>query len=256
VPLPIEQVDLDWMVISEEHPRDDAFSRAESKSPVQAQLQDVMIIATEKRTATSYQATMAAAGLGASFYEVELFGAVRSSMRAGASLFIDIGASGSRLFAVNGRGIPVAVHPVALGGQAITESIMHALGWEFAKAEDAKRAIGLGKSAAYSHSENTEIVKAAKAVLSQVFAEGSRLIKEAANDHQVDVGRIELLGGSACLLGIKEAAAEHFGKDVEVVEPFAHVRKPIILEDVLLEVGPKFAVAAGLALRGLIDAKH
>jgi type IV pilus assembly protein PilM len=257
VPLPIEQVVLDWMVISDEMPKEDAFARAESKEPLRSELQDVMLVAIEKKTTQGYQAMMNSAGLAASFFEVELFGAARSSMHvpSAPTLFIDIGASGSKLFAVNGRGIPVAVHPIAFGGQAITENIMHALSWEFSKAEDAKRTIGLttglGKSSASTDSESAEIVKAAQAVLSEICAEGSHLIKEAANEHQVDISHVVLLGGGACMHGIKEAAAAHLGKDVQIADPFAPIRKPIILEDVLAEVGPKYAVALGLALRGL-----
>jgi type IV pilus assembly protein PilM len=253
VPVPIDQVVLDWLVVSDNTPKEDAFARAESKQSIQATLQELMLVAIEKKTAESYEATMTGAGLGASFYEVELFGAARACAASGGppTLLIDLGASASKLCAINGRGIPAAVHPVPRGGQAITESIMQELGWDFEKAEDAKRAVGLGKSKFYSTAENAGITKTVRTALSEIFTEASRLIKEAANEHDVDIGRIVLLGGGASTPGIKEMAAEHFAKEVRLAEPFAPVRKPIILEDVLLEVGPKFAVAAGLALRGV-----
>ncbi len=257
VPLPIEQVVLDWTVVSGQTPKEDAFSQAQSKRPVQAGLEDVMLVAIEKTTAQEYEKVMSEAGLAARFYEVELFSTIRSWNTAAMAptLGIDIGALTSKIFAVNSRGLPVAVHPVAVGCQTIMESVMRENGWDFSKAQDAVRSVGLAKPTAYSDTENAAIASSASGVVSQVWSEAWRIIQEAANDHEVDIRQIMLSGGGACLPGIKDAARDYFGKEVHIASPFSSIRKPILLEDVLLEVGPRYAVAAGLALRGL-GAKH
>jgi type IV pilus assembly protein PilM len=253
VPIPMERVVLDWMVVSENVPEEDAFARAESKKPARSGTQDLMLVAIEKTTAAAYEATMTTSGLAADFYEVELFGAARAAIKPGdgPAFLIDIGASTSKLSAINGRGIPVAVHPVLAGGQLMTESIMSACGWSLEKAEAAKRTAGLLGADTFSKDENAKIKKACMAVLTQVFAEASRIIAEAANDHDVDARRVLLLGGGALLPGLVEAATKHFETGAMRADPFTHIRAPIILQDVLHEVGPKFAVAMGLALRGI-----
>ena len=256
VPMPLENVTLDWMVTSDEAPAESAFARAESKKPIQSEMQDVMLIAVENNTIESYHKTVSGAGIAAGFYEVELFSTARAcsqkdaATRGTPALLMDIGASTTKLSVVSSRGLPVAVHVVPTGGQAITESIMQALDWHFDKAEDAKRAAGLLGADAYSREENATIKKASVAVLTQLFAEGSKLIEGAANEHDVDASRIVLLGGGAFLAGLVDATAKHFKNPAELANPFSHVRAPIILEGVVREVGPKFAVAMGLALRG------
>jgi type IV pilus assembly protein PilM len=256
VPVPLENVTLDWMVISDDTPSESAFARAESKKPVQSELQDVMLIAVENKTIESYRVTVSGAGISAGFYEVELFSSARACFqasketRSGPSLLIDIGASTTKLSVINSRGLPAAVHIVPIGGQAITESIMQECDWHFNKAEDAKRAAGLTSAQGYTRDENVNIKKSSMVILTQLFTEASKIIEGAVKEHDVDVSRIILLGGGAFLPGIVEAATKHFKTPISLAEPFAHVRAPIILADVLHEVGPKFAVAMGLALRG------
>ncbi|HVM73345.1 MAG TPA: type IV pilus assembly protein PilM [Candidatus Paceibacterota bacterium] len=252
VPIPIDDVVLDWAFISDEIPRENAFARVERNEPAQASIQNVMMVAIEKKTTEAYRAAIAGTGIAVEFYELELFGSVRSNMHTatGPALFMDIGASSTKLCITNGQGVPVGVHVVPLGGQAITEKIMQACGWHFDKAEDAKRAKSIATSTSYTEEERRAVATVIRDMLRQLFSEGSQLIKAAANEYDVDIGRVVLLGGGACLDDIAQSAAAHFDTKVEIADAFAKVRAPIIIEDVLREVGPKFAIAAGVALRG------
>ena len=253
IPVPIESVILDWVVIPGNENKEDAFTRVEAKKSAQPQQQEVMIIAIAKDTTHAYETMVRIAGITAEFYEVELFSAIRSCMRGATSpaLLIDLGASASKLCVANRHGIPIAVHIVPAGGEAITESIMRVCAWSFEKAEDAKHTAGLYGSSSYTPSENAAIRKAVVDVLDPIFLEASSFIKDAINKHEVDIGHTVLFGGGACMLGIAEYTSQQFKIHTDVAQPFGLTRTPIILEDVLREVGPKFAVAIGVALRAI-----
>ncbi|MFA5987613.1 MAG: pilus assembly protein PilM, partial [Candidatus Paceibacterota bacterium] len=65
------------------------------------------------------------------------------------------------------------------------------------------------------------------------------------------IGKVILIGGGASLKGLKEAAATRFGIEVVYGDPFAKTESPAFWGPILKEVGPSFAVAAGLALRDM-----
>lgn len=253
IPVPIESVTLDWVIIPDNNSKKDAFARAEAKKSAEPQQQNVMLIAIAKDTTHAYETIAQTVGITAEFYEVELFSAIRSCMRdaTGTAMLIDLGASTSKLCVANRHGIPIAVHIVATGGEAITESIMRVCKWSFEKAEEAKRAAGLYGSSNYTPSENVDIRKAITDTLAPIFIEVSSFIKDAINKHEVDIGHIVLFGGGACMLGIAEYTSQQLQIHTEIAQPFGMTRTPIILEDVLREVGPKFAVAIGVALRAM-----
>jgi Tfp pilus assembly PilM family ATPase len=53
------------------------------------------------------------------------------------------------------------------------------------------------------------------------------------------------------LKGLKEVAVNDFRAEIEIGHPFSKVSAPAFLDKVLLNMGPEFAVALGLALRKL-----
>jgi len=47
--------------------------------------------------------------------------------------------------------------------------------------------------------------------------------------------------------------SENLEINTQIANPFSKVKTPAFLDEVLKEIGPEFAVAVGLALRGLED---
>jgi len=66
-----------------------------------------------------------------------------------------------------------------------------------------------------------------------------------------NIERIIVAGGLALLSGLKEYLADWLKKPVEIANPFADILYPPVLGDVLKEMGPSYAIAVGMALRGL-----
>ncbi|MEK7599225.1 MAG: pilus assembly protein PilM [Patescibacteria group bacterium] len=60
-----------------------------------------------------------------------------------------------------------------------------------------------------------------------------------------------IYGGGGLLKGLVEKAAERFGLETSLGQPFNRLEFPSLVQPAVKEVGPSFATAIGLALRGL-----
>ncbi len=63
--------------------------------------------------------------------------------------------------------------------------------------------------------------------------------------------KIVLAGGTALMPGLKEYFSEELKKEVEIANPFSNIIFPPILTETLKEMGPAYAIAVGLAMKGL-----
>ena len=252
IPIPINEVTLDYFVIPREEGEQSAFDRVEKETPIQAKGQEVLLVAIHNETLKSYHTVAVNAALKINFYEIEIFSAVRSSVAHGIApvLVVDLGAATTKIYIVE-RGIVRSSHLVSAGGQHMTENLARSLGWEFEKAERVKRERGLVDSNAYSADENDKIKTALLSTLSRVFSEVNRVLLSYGQRYNKNVSRVVLAGGGASLPGIKDAAHASLSAEVEIANPFSHTEAPAFLEQVLQEIGPGFAVAVGVALRKL-----
>jgi type IV pilus assembly protein PilM len=252
IPLPIGEVTLDWSVIPQEEGETSAFDQLQDKAPVRAHGQEVLMVAIHNDILTTYQNMTSQAGLTVSFYEIEIFSAIRSVIDHGIAPFlvVDIGAATTKLYIVE-RGIVRLTHLVSEGGQHMTEILERSLGWEFEKAERVKRERGLINSSAYSAAENDTIKTALLSTLTRVFSEVNRVLLSYGQRYNKNVSHVVLMGGGASLPGLATVAQTSLNAEVKVADPFSHTEAPAFLQDVLKEIGPGFAVAVGLALRKL-----
>lgn len=252
IPLPVSEVTLDWSVIPQEEGESSAFDQLQDKSVFRAKGQEVLLVAIHNDILNSYQTMTANAGITVSFYEIEIFSAIRSVVEHGIAPFlvVDIGASTTKLYVVE-RGIVRLTHLVSEGGQHMSEILQRSLEWEFEKAERVKRERGLIDSSAYSATENMKIKEALLSTLSRVFSEVNRVLLSYGQRYNKNVSQVVLMGGGASLPGLQAIAQSSLNAEVLVANPFSHTEAPAFLEDVLREIGPGFAVAVGLALRKL-----
>ena len=252
IPLPINEVTLDWFVIPHEEGEQSAFDRVEKKTVMQAKGQEVLLVAIHNDVLQNYQTIASTAGLNIQFYEIEIFSAVRSSVGHGLApmLVVDLGAATTKVYVVE-RGVVRLSHLISAGGQHMTENLGRSLGWEFDKAERVKREHGLIASNAYSPDENDKIKTALLSTLSRVFSEVNRVLLSYGQRYNKNVSHVVLMGGGASLPGLSEIAKESLSTEVEIANPFARTESPAFLQNVLKEIGPGFAVALGVALRKL-----
>lgn len=252
IPIPVSEVTLDWFVIPHEEGEQSAFDRVVPQTPLQAKGKEVLLVAIHNETLTGYQALSAAAGLKISFYEIEIFSMIRSSVGHGLApvLVVDFGASTTKIYVVE-RGVVRLSHQVSIGGQHMTENLGHSLNWEFDKAERVKREHGLIDSTAFGADENDRIRTSLLSTLDRMFSEVNRVLLSYGQRSNKNVSHVVLAGGGASLPGIQEAAKKVLSGEVEVANPFVRTETPAFLESVLREIGPGFAVSIGVALRNL-----
>lgn len=259
IPVAINEVMLDWFVIPKETDGGE-WSRAKAlqeeamrKEEKKKEMTEVLLVAIHNDILNSFQQIAKDANLNVGFYELEIFSAVRSSLSHGIApiMLIDIGAATSKVYIIE-RGIIRASHLINLGSQDLTLAISRSLGWNFDRAERAKRETGLLETPAATSPTDTQgapIRSALLSTLGRIFSEANRVLLGYEKKYGSNISKVLLAGGGAGLHGLSEYAHENMSVEVELSQPFAKIQTPAFLDDVLKEVGPEFAVAVGAALR-------
>jgi type IV pilus assembly protein PilM len=251
IPVPINEVQLDWFIIPETEQR--LFEGAKDMGDgelQQLQKRIVLVVAMHNETLRKYTETLKLAGLTPSFYEIEVFSNIRSTIARSLApvAIIDLGAATSKLYLVE-LGIVLASHVVQSGSQDITRSLASSTHVSITKAEEIKRQAGI--LSGVDNSDAARVSHAATLTMEHIFADARRVLLGFQRKYNKVITKVVLTGGGATLKGLKDFAREQLEIEVEIAHPFAHVQAPAFLEQVLKDAGPDFAVALGLALRKL-----
>tara|TARA_A100001015_G_scaffold202684_1_gene226407 strand:- start:414 stop:1532 length:1119 start_codon:yes stop_codon:yes gene_type:complete len=253
IPANINEVMLDWFIIPDD-PAQAEWSRSRSgdtqKVSEGSGKTEVLLVAIHNEILNNFQTITKEAGLNVGFYELEIFGAVRSSLSHGIApvMVVDIGAATTKVYIVE-RGIIRFSHLINQGSQDLTLGISRALGWNFERSERAKREQGLIVREGGDQAQDNQVKEALLSTLGRIFSDVNRVLLSYEKKYGRNISRVVLAGGGASLYGLPEYAGELVSVDVERSNPFDRVQTPAFLEDVLVEVGPEFAVAVGMALR-------
>lgn len=252
IPANINEVMLDWFVIPDD-PAKEEWSRARAETATEtkeAPKTEVLLVAIHNEVLSNFQAVTKQAGLNVGFYELEIFGAVRSSLSHGIApvMVVDIGSATTKVYIVE-RGIVRFSHLINLGSQDLTLGVSRAMGWNFDRAERVKREQGLLAREGADGEQDKQVKEALLSTLGRIFSDVNRVLLSYEKKYGRNVSRVVLAGGGSSLLGLPEYASELVSVEVERSDPFDRIQTPAFLEDVLVEVGPEFAVAVGMALR-------
>jgi type IV pilus assembly protein PilM len=254
IPVPIQEVMLDWSVIpksevKEEEVMEEPNTFGQNTPAPQPKLAkvDVLVVAIHNDTIARYQDIVTRAGLEVGFFEIEIFSTMRAVLDETLRpvLILDMGAASTKLYIVE-RGVIRASHTVNRGAQDITAAISKALSITTERAEVLKREVGLVGT-------DTAITEVATLVLDHIFSEVNDSILSFEKKHNKPIAKVVMVGGGASLKGILELGKTNFKTEVELGLPFNKVSAPAFLENILRETGPEFAVAIGLALRKLSE---
>lgn len=251
IPVPISDVTLDWSIIPKLEVKNwksevsDEIRESEKEKKPNTSI-DVLLAAIHNNALSDYRKIVAGAELAASFFEIELFSAIRSVLDEGASAFIiDMGAASTKFYIVE-RGILRNSHIVNKGAQDISANIARLNNISFEEAEIAKRTLGLD-----AVGSNVNIKDAAALTADHIFSEANRVLFSYQSKVKKNLDKILLVGGGSALRGWKELAAKNFSTEVVSGDPFAKVETPAFLQEILRQTGPEFAVSLGVALRKL-----
>ncbi len=251
IPVPISEVSIDYFITPQQESSNMALKPSESKSPglpgTPVDKMNVLVVATQNDAVAKYRSVVKEAGLSASFFEIEIFSSIRSNFEHELSpvLLIDFGASRTKLSIVE-FGLVKVYHTIDRGGADITNSISKSLSIPFTEAEKMKKEFGL-----FGNPVEKSLTDIIKLHVDYIFSESNNVLLSYEKKYDRIISKVIFTGGGSLLKGLSEVAVNNFRAEVETGRPFSKVSTPAFLEKVLLNMGPEFAVALGLALRKL-----
>lgn len=251
VPMPLEEMILDWRVLKE--PQQNPAQPAErqtappevSKKPKDTK---ILLTAAPKTLVKRYVDIFHMADLQLVSLETESFALERSLIGNDPSpiMVIDMGAIATNISVIL-RGIPILNRSIDVGGETITKSIMNSLNIDRERAEQFKRDFGMTSDQA-----NQQIPHTIEFIMSSIVNESRYCLNLYQGQGARGVEKVILSGGSAFLPQLPEYLSRVLNLKVFIGDPWARVIYPTELKATLQEIGPRFAVAIGLAMRNIV----
>lgn len=234
VPLPIDQVNLTWVIIN----RNKQLNKTE-----------VLVVASPKSLVNKYLKVFDMAQIKPVALETEIFAATRALVGnnpfSPTTLLIQLGGATTD-FAVISQGVILLTRSIATGGLTMTRAIAQYLNFELAQAEEYKKVYGL-----LEDQLEGKIYQVLKPLMTVVLTEARRVIQSfQAKNPSNPVKRVVLTGGGAKLPGSVIFFANNLNLEVQEADPWFSVGKPQALAQKLVAEGPMYTVAVGLAMRG------
>ena len=235
IPLPLEEMTLDWKVVPDEN----------GKTPTKGNMQ-VFLTGSPKKLVRKYIDIFKSAKLSLASLETETFSLVRSLLGDDKStvMIVEIGSNSTDLFIVK-ESIPVLNRSLAVCASTVTKTLAEKMGLSYSQAEQFKHDL----SVSLSPDNHEELPKMIAETLEPIVTEIQYMLDFFRSRNNGEVEKIVLSGGGALLLNLTEYLSSRLDIKVIIGDPWARVHYPPELKPVLSEVGPRLAVAIGLAMR-------
>lgn len=240
IPVPLEEISLDSKNI-------DTTAGEGGKK-----IARVLLTGAPKTLVARYMELTKKAGLELISLETEAFAHIRALIGKDRSsiMIIDIGAMRTNISVIE-KGIPFLNRSIASGGMAITQTISKTLGVTFEQAEIMKRDIRAMQSFAQAGDLSPILTTLLKPILDEVRYSFNLYQGQSENGQAKHIDKIILTGGAALLPRLPEFFTSTMNVNSYLGDPWARVVYPTDLRPVLDEIGPRFAVAIGCAMRDI-----
>lgn len=240
IPLPISEITLDWSVISGEV----------SKTPLK-----ILAVAIPNDVINQYKKIALASGLELKLLESEVSALVRIAVgneeKEKIIGLLDLG-SRSTTFSIVEKGILKISHSFSVGGNELTDSLSRSLNITYSEAETVKEKVGIsGRNGKFKEIGKENIEKILFPLVDFIIREVKKSLRDYYQNEGKEVEKVVLSGGSALLPGLKEYFFSELKKEITIVNAFRNIEFPRALSDALKEKSPSYAIATGLALKGL-----
>jgi type IV pilus assembly protein PilM len=256
IPLPLKDIYLGWQKISDDGSSVKAsfwsdnvaklksvpLTAAKSEvKPVKAS-HKILLIGAPKNLIKGYAHTFKTMKFTLISLETEIFGLIRSLMGndKSASMIVQIGANSSNIFIVD-KGIPILSRSIDIGGLAVTKAISKNLNISLEKAEQFKYDLS-------AVAETLALPKMITDVVAPIFNEVKYILEVFGSKEGYSVEKIILTGGGAMLHGLPEYLSGLLNVNVVIGDPWFRIAYPVEIKPVLEQIGPRLAVAIGLAM--------
>ena len=241
IPLPLGEVTIDWEIIKGEVDQ--------KKTPLK-----ILLVAVPNELINQYRQISQASQLELVALEAEVFGLLRSLIpedEKGIISLVDIGAQSTTCSIIEKR-VLIKSHSFDLGGNQLTEQIAKSLSIDYKTAENLKTKYGLESGLGLGlGTPEKNIGQIILPLIDLGLGEIEKISKSFYQTEGKEIQKFIIAGGTSLLPGLKEYFEDYFKKEVEIANPFSKIFYPPILEETLKEMGPSYAIAVGMALRGL-----
>lgn len=246
IPVPLEEMMLDSKVIASTRPAQPAPDKKDETKTVQ-----VLITGASKTMVQKYVDVFKMSGLNLSYLETEVFGLIRSLVgkdRA-TTMIVDMGTARTNIIIVE-NGIPFVTRSIDMGGATLTKAMSRALNMDLKSAEQMKCDI---KSVTSIYPDEG-IPKIFESALLPMLTELHYSInlytgQSEGGPASKAIEKIILTGGSSVLPGLSAYFSSQLNIRTYLGDPWARVVYSDELKPIIDEIGPRFAVAIGLAMR-------
>ena len=261
IPVPLDQVYVDWQEVSQEKNQDQNKKqnsedlqttpegdgkKSEEVEVVNAeksagQTKQILAFVINKDIIETYQNVLSDNNLSIEYFELEIYSVLRSAIPKNVqnALVVDIGAKYAKFYSIK-NGVVEDAEKKLRGGINFIQTTERTLQIDNHKAETMKRNLDLSLIAENTLGDNltSEIEKIINSI--ENFRKNSDLAES---------DPLYLAGGGSLLYGLPELLAKRLNMQVIICQPFINVSAPEYLNKLLVETGPEYAVAAGLALK-------
>ena len=239
IPVPLEEVTLDSKTI-------DSTGGEGGKK-----ITRVLLTGAPKGLVSKYLDLTKRAGLELISLETEAFALIRALIGKDRSsiMVIDIGAMRSNISVIE-KGIPFLNRSIATGSVAVTQMISKTLGIAFEQAENMKHDIRAMQQFT-AGDVNPILTTLLKPILDEIRYSFNLYQGQAEDGQPKRIDKIILTGGGALLPRLPEFLTSLMNVNAYLGDPWARVVYPVDLRPVLDEIGPRFAVSIGCAMRDI-----
>ncbi len=241
IPFPLSDVAIDWQIIGKS--KDKKISR-------------ILLVSVPKQIIAQYREIAIHSGLELLAMEAEVFGLSRSLIKnnlpslnpnkENTVAIVDIGAQSTTVSIIDG-GVLKRSHSFDIAGNELTSLLARSFHLDNKKSEEIKHKYGLVRSGEYR-----DVYKILCPLVDLIVVEIQKICGSFYKTEEKKINKIILAGGGSLLPGLKDYFSESFKKPIEIADPFADLFYPPILEDKFKKMGPLYAVAIGVGLRGVL----
>lgn len=234
IPMSTADVNINWQILS--------------RSKDQKGRTVVFVVASPKNVVNKYIKVFTMAGLKLRSLETEIIASTRSLVGnnpfSPTSMIIQLGATTTD-FAVVSQGLILLTRSISTGGFALTRALAQQFNFEMLQAEEYKKVYGL-----LSDQLEGKVLESIKPVINIIRDEANRVVQAyQLKNPQNPIKRVVLSGGGAKLPGLVIYMANSLGLEVQAADPWYFVAKDNAIKEKLIQEGPLYTVAVGLALK-------
>jgi type IV pilus assembly protein PilM len=234
IPIPLSEVTLDWQII-------EGKIGGSEKTRLK-----ILLVTVPNEIINQYRAIAIKCQLELQALEAEVFGFCRSLVKNEnkVTALVDIGAQSTTVSVIDNKVLKRS-HSFDVSGGELTYTIAKSLGIDYNEAEDLKREYGLNLS------PQNPVRDIISPFMDLIIAEIEKISRDFFQTESKSIEKIILAGGSALLPGLEEYFQKGLQKETLIANPFSEFFYPSILGETLRKMGPSYAIAVGMALKGL-----